>query len=923
MNASQKTILLLNISHSDAEQFSAFISDSVRFLSVSDVASALNILKTHSVDLVITEPISKASLLQLTADDSVLSHIPVFSVARSFDDSHTELSATETALLKTTDELEKARYYEKFVYEAIPVAIVMYYIDWRPMPYINGNLFMLFGYSSEDVAEMHKNGLRGMVSTEDLAANNEIIMKAAREGTDRVTLEYTMFKKDGSTARVQEIASRFVDDDGSVGFISVFTDITDRYEMLEQLRRNESIMSTVGEHSERVIYYYDIAKNELRAINVEYAIRSGLADYCVDPVNTLFELSLIHDECVHQLNEFLDKVRNGEREGSFKLYMTCLDGVDRWFDVRFTSMVDGCGSVVGAVISMLDVTEQHDREISHERYKQTIDSALSNESVFFEFDITADLVEKQIGVIEPFTESYVDRSFTEAVEYLSRNINKKKQQRRVNAYLSKEMLLEAYSNDQRRISDDWPVLLEDGRKIWIHCSVQLVSDPYTQHIKLLMTLTDVTESKLKQLNILYQAENDGLTGLYNRTTIERKIEESLAADYRNSVFVLIDLDDLKYINDVLGHAQGDRAICAISDELIATFKGIGMEGRLGGDEFLVFIPNFPETENLDEMISGLLRRLTTITIGENNDNSLHCSMGVALADDSVHDFASLYKRADIALYHVKRNGKNNYSLFTDEMFDGDFRYKTYEFASFKNSALFDNLEFRRMMTSLANFYPQILLSNLTKNTICVLASSEGFSDALPPEGTIDNFTSVASEIIHPENSQEIISAISRETLLEEYEKGSTYLYFHCRLKDKDNQPRWIAFIIIFYKNADGDVCELALIRRANEKSVQRDVLRLQTALDISLELGVKLVCAVNPLNGAYEVVAGSYADIPSKGLFDRDIAPLCGSCVSDIETALRETPDRVYPFTKDAHAVFSCTEEKDGEIVMTVYKCGN
>ncbi len=960
-NISHKSILLLNISPSDAKCFSAFICDNVNFLTVSNIDELTAILRTSSVDLIITDASNKTALLQKASADTALSKIPVVSIERNFESTHTDLSDIEDKkrslfeggalfgvlksiyplvvtcnlskdicniiqyadyskdidsnttvfsellnksasiaasshsvnlletlspknlcnsldnsgetvsityssigndncwhwfetivlrienpydsdilavvlsrkvdeqknleerLIRTIDEtneqLEKKHYYEQFTYDAVPAAIVMYYLDWRPIPYMSGNLFKMFGYSSQEIDEMHKNGLQTLINKEDLANAQTVLKKADSENIDRITLEYRMYKKDGTQARVQEVASRFVDEDGSVGFISVFTDITERHEMLEQLRKNEKIMSIVGKHSERIVFNYDIEKNELRALNSEVAMRGGLAEFCIDPVNTLFDLSLIHPEFVVPLGDFINLIRSGEENGSFKLHMTCLDGVDRWFDVCFTSMPDDSGRPVGAVVSLLDITAQHDREISHERYRQTIDKALSNESVFFEIDLTANIVEKQIGVIAPFTDSFLDKPYTGSVEKLTENIAKKKEQRRVRTYLALENLLNAYNSAQRRISDDWPVVLDDGSKIWIHCSVQLVTDPYTKHIKMHMTLSDVTEKKLKQLNILYQAENDGLTGLYNRTTIEHKIEESLKLSYKNSVFILIDLDDLKYINDTLGHAQGDRAICAISDELISTFKRIGMEGRLGGDEFLVFIPNYKDIDDLDKLVSALLRRLTTIMIGEKNDRSLHCSIGISFADEAAHDFASLYKRADTALYHVKRNGKNDYAYFSEEMVNEDYRYKHHDYSSIKNNAMLDNVEFRSIMDSLSKLYPQILLANLTKNKMFILADTLGFCSDLPQEGSFTGYMDKAALSVCPECLPKLLSCLSREALLSEYEKGRSCLRFRCRLKDDENgRQRHISFVIVLYKNSDGDICEMAFIRPDDDKS---------------------------------------------------------------------------------------------------------
>lgn len=955
LNIGQKTILLLNVSHTDAGNLSAFIGDSVNFLTAYDTDSAIRTIRSNRVDIIITDHAHSRELLRLTAEQEDLSRIPVLSIERAFDDSQISLFDIESSkqglfesgallgvlksiyplvvtcnlskdtcniiqyanyskdidsditvfsdlleksasiaspahrvnfretlspdklcdalkngeetirityrslssdncwhwfetivlsienpydndilavvlsrsvdeqkdleelLLKTIDEtneeLEKKHYYEQFAYEAVPAAIVMYYLDWRPMPYMNGNLFKIFGYSAEEIAEMHKDGLRSLINKDDLKAAQKTLSKASSEGIDRVTVEYRMYKKDGSQARVQEIASRFVDADGSVGFISVFTDITERYEMLEQLRSKERIMNIVGEHSGRIVYYYDIAGNELRAINPDDAMRGGLADFCVDPVNTLFDLSLIHPEYVVPLGDFINLIRSGEENGSLKLNMTCLDGVDRWFDIRFTSLPNEQAQPVGAVISLLDITAQHDQEISHERYRQTLDNALSNESVFFEIDLSANVIDKQLGVIAPFTESFLGQPYTTIVERLTEKVSKKKEQRRIRAYLALEKLLDAYNSAQRRISDDWPIVLDDGSKIWIHCSVQLVTDPYTKHIKMHMALSDVTEKKLKQLNILHQAENDGLTGLYNRTTIEHKISESLRNDYKNSVFILIDLDDLKHINDTLGHAQGDRAICAVSDELIATFKRIGMEGRLGGDEFLVFLPNYADTGKLDKLLSDLLRRLTTIMIGDNDDNSIHCSFGIAVADEKAHDFASLYKRADTALYHVKRNGKNDFAYFSSDMIDEEYRYKYSDHPTPSTSALLENVEFRSIMEAISNYYPQILLSNLSKNTMFIISDPCGLCSNMPHNCTFDEYMEKAVLFIHSNCIPKVRTCLTREALLSEYEKGNSYLFYKCRLTDDENgNERWISFIILFYKNTDGDVCELAFIR---------------------------------------------------------------------------------------------------------------
>ena len=178
------------------------------------------------------------------------------------------------------------------------------------------------------------------------------------------------------------------------------------------------------------------------------------------------------------------------------------------------------------------------------------------------------------------------------------------------------------------------------------------------------------------------AETDTLTGLYNRTGMEAMVAKTRAEAGGQSVFVmLVDIDDLKRINDTLGHAAGDQAIREVALQLKRHFRACDTVVRYGGDEFLVFLTGAFSQEQLQFSMERLVRELSALRVGvgesegegkSENDGggggtTLHCSLGAACGVVDRESFETLCSRADIALYFVKRNGKNACAFYRPDM----------------------------------------------------------------------------------------------------------------------------------------------------------------------------------------------------------------------------------------------------------------
>lgn len=174
---------------------------------------------------------------------------------------------------------------------------------------------------------------------------------------------------------------------------------------------------------------------------------------------------------------------------------------------------------------------------------------------------------------------------------------------------------------------------------------------------------------LKNERILRKkADLDGMTGVYNKAGTEMEIKKRIAEKGGASYTLFIaDIDNLKTINDTLGHPQGDRAIRLIADILETQYGSPAIVGRVGGDEFIVFLDGVDDEAAIRESLTVLTERISAVAVGEQSDNAVCVSIGVAVARGGRLGFETLYAQADKALYYAKRNGKKRFTFYSQEI----------------------------------------------------------------------------------------------------------------------------------------------------------------------------------------------------------------------------------------------------------------
>lgn len=206
---------------------------------------------------------------------------------------------------------------------------------------------------------------------------------------------------------------------------------------------------------------------------------------------------------------------------------------------------------------------------------------------------------------------------------------------------------------------------------WMKVTCEGIYDDEGELVNVIGYFQNVTKQIEKEVLALEEkkyAQFDSLTGIYNRRMGEILIQNSLSQQNQNhsSALLMIDLDDFKQINDNFGHLIGDCVLKNVANCIQKNLHEDDVFCRLGGDEFLVYT-NILSSDELKEKIEKITNCIAVHCDCENDRKvDVTLSIGVSLSPKQGNDLQTLYLKADIALYHVKSHGKNNYYIYDEK-----------------------------------------------------------------------------------------------------------------------------------------------------------------------------------------------------------------------------------------------------------------
>lgn len=540
--------------------------------------------------------------------------------------------------------------------------LCVYEAEGYPIYYVSESLASYLGY--RDASEMIQ-ALDGrwvnMFSSdkarkaEFLAAEKIVRTQLAEKG--EFVHEYRLRKKTGEYIWVRENGKYSREDKQNMRWVSLCVDITDIKAAEEKARYNEQLAAIALESTNISIWEYDYATNcIIQGQNSSKA--HGFHGSVPDVPQMLVEQGYVHPDCAKAFVQMHEDLRNGAAKAAGTFQIKVSGELEyRYEEIHYTNTFDKDGKPYRAIGISNDVTEQ---QIIIARYQREIDfnKALSPD-IFgtARINITQSLVEEMHSDIDVSQESLKDVTFEEIPNLIKRLPGTRSKDREYFLTLTGENIRRWYEEGQRVITYEFPKEIQ-GEPVWVRFELHMTKDPHNRDLLAFVYFRNIDKQHREMERLRDLAKRDQMTGLYNHDATIELIKQHLSFDgaEQTHALLVIDINKFKLVNDRYGHMQGDLIIIETAKRIQAVFRHDDIVGRVGGDEFMVFIKNISSVEIVEQKVRELEKNTHFICCNDGMEVEVGCSVGMALYTSPTMGFDELYRIADAAMYQAKQTG---------------------------------------------------------------------------------------------------------------------------------------------------------------------------------------------------------------------------------------------------------------------------
>ncbi|WP_109124709.1 GGDEF and EAL domain-containing protein [Dyella sp. C11] len=454
-----------------------------------------------------------------------------------------------------------------------------------------------------------------------------------------------------------------VDSDGHVrGVFTVFMDITARYALEQQLRESEQRFFGAFQHAPIGMA---LVTTEGHMLRVNEALCDMLG-YSEEELLSRTLPGLTHVDDLPASRELTRALREGHRE-TYQLEKRYIhrDGhvVHVLLNVSLVRAVKG--EPYHAVAQILDISQRKSYEEALFRERELAEVTLRS---IGDAVITTDL-KHCVTSLNPIAEAMTGWSQAEAVGKPMSEVFRLIDSRTREPLHSP--LLDAIARDAIvELKGNAVLLHRNGFETPIEDSAASIHDHAGSVIGGVLVFHDVSETRALALKMAHLAQHDTLTGLPNRSLLQSRLEQVLAAAVRRhdeAALLHIDIDHFKLINDALGHAAGDELLRAFAAHLRHHLRNEDTVSRIGGDEFVVLLSHVDGRSGASQLCEKLMRLWQASPASKMGEFNITFSTGISVYPDDALEAEVMLRNADIAMYEVKMKGRNDYRFFTSQM----------------------------------------------------------------------------------------------------------------------------------------------------------------------------------------------------------------------------------------------------------------
>lgn len=535
------------------------------------------------------------------------------------------------------------------------IGVGIYIIQERKFIYASPSFLAISGYTLEELQDKFPLDL---VHPDDRDFVRQKAVESLK-GKASEPYRYRFLKKNGGWAwileRVTSIQYR-----GQPASVGSFMDITEYKHLEDDLRRSEERFRTIIEEMNETYYEVDL-RGHFTFVNDTICRNLGIPKEQL--IGASYKLTTPMEDIDKTFKIFNEMYRTGEPVKGLKNRYIDKDGNVRWVELAAFPIRNEKGDIIGFRGMGEDITERVKAEEalrkSEERYRtllEEMDEAYYEVDLRGNFTFVNDALCRLLGYTREEAVGLNYRAYTPQEDW--------------------ENVYRAYNSVYRTgTSLRWYPMIQltkDGRKLYVENSVLPLRGEKGEIIGFRGISRDVTERKILEQKLSEMATHDPLTGLPNRILFDDRLNMGLAQAQRNGsrlAVMMLDLDWFKRVNDTYGHGVGDQLLKLVAQRLASNLRKSDTVGRMGGDEFVLLLPQIGAIEDATKVAQKILDSFGEPFAINGYNLNITTSIGIAVYPENGDRVDVLLTNADTAMYHAKDEGRARYKLYTPELRD--------------------------------------------------------------------------------------------------------------------------------------------------------------------------------------------------------------------------------------------------------------
>lgn len=550
---------------------------------------------------------------------------------------------------------------DSFLLEWLPCAAYLIKDD-PDLTIIRGNalFYELFGCTEESMRHRYAGRLSALISADSLSD----LTALGQGGTGSFASFRQHIKKGGRDAWIYTQAIHYKDEKDSI-FCCVSFDISERERKFQHFQLFKEGFQLIGEQIKFDAFEYQMSSGKAHICNMQDFLLPELLGQQPDNIDFsefLVSRGLVEEEYIQTFYSSFEAVRRGKDKAVCELRMKSQTGQYAW--VRFSLMLKRTGLNAGqyAIGILENITREKELSIQYLNETQFYQVMLSEKAAFAQVDVTLDHCTRFGGMWNLYNEIINTVTYSDLIEEFINKVVHPEDRKHYLELMQRENFIQSLDNGIDQLGCEFRRIVEQNKMMWMELRVHLFREPFTHHVLALLYIKNIDAEKKRELALLHDSERDHLTNIYNKKVAENSIQNYLKWMDQDEmgVFMILDMDNFKYINDAYGHKTGDQVLILLVELMGSVFRRNNIVGRFGRDEFIIFLKGIHSADQVKKRLDSLYKLL-----GKEKEPELSCSIGLSMVHQG-DSYEKIFRQADIALYEAKSQGKGRYVFYKED-----------------------------------------------------------------------------------------------------------------------------------------------------------------------------------------------------------------------------------------------------------------